>query len=63
MDAAIDLETKLIVDVKLFGRHGTDPAAAFLHRLSENHDLSDAVSLVDGDVYQTAFSSRIGRSA
>lgn len=29
--AAIDTETKLILDVALFGRHGTDPAAAFLH--------------------------------
>ncbi|ADQ68510.1 hypothetical protein C499_14090 [Halogeometricum borinquense DSM 11551] len=26
--AAIDTETKLILDVELFGRHGTDPAAA-----------------------------------
>jgi putative transposase len=29
--AAIDLDTKLILDVELFGRHGTDPAAVFLH--------------------------------
>ena len=27
--AAIYLDTKLILDVDLFGRHGTDPAAAF----------------------------------
>ncbi len=44
--AAIDIETKLILDVELFGRHGTDPAAAFLHRLSEKHDLSDTVFLL-----------------
>ncbi len=25
----------------MFGRYGTDPAAAFLHRLAEKHDLSD----------------------
>ncbi|ELZ88824.1 transposase [Haloferax elongans ATCC BAA-1513] len=59
LDAAIDIETKLIRDVGLFGRHGTDPAAAFLHRLSENHDLSDAVDLGDGDGSQTA-RSRVG---
>ena len=29
--AAIDVDTKLILDVALFGRHRTDPAAAFLH--------------------------------
>jgi len=39
--AAIDLESKLILDAELFGRHGTDPAAAFLHRLAEKHNLSD----------------------
>ncbi len=38
----------------MFGRHGTDPAAAFLHGLSEKHDLSEAVFLVDGFGYQTA---------
>ena len=46
--AAIDLNTKLVLGVDLFGRHGTDPAAAFLHGLSEKHDLSEAVFLVDG---------------
>ena len=39
--AAIDLDNKLILGVDLFGSHGTDPAAAFLHGLSEKHDLSD----------------------
>ena len=33
---AIDTETKLLLDVALFGRRGTDPAAAFLHRLTMN---------------------------
>jgi len=51
---AIDIDTKLILRVDLFGRHGTDPAAAFLHGLSEKHDLSEAVFLVDGFDYQTA---------
>ena len=59
--AAIDIETKLILDVELFGRHGTDPAAAFLHRLTEKHDLSEAVFLVDGYGYQTVV-ARLGLS-
>ena len=57
--AAIDLESKLILDAELFGRHGTDPAAAFLHRLAEKHDLSETVFLVDGFGYQTAL-ARLG---
>jgi putative transposase len=57
--AAIDLETKLLLDVALFGRRGTDPAAAFLHGLTEKHDLSEAVFLVDGFGYPTAL-SRLG---
>jgi len=59
--AAIDLDTKLILGVDLFGRHGTDPAAAFLHGLSEKHDLSEAVFLVDDFSYQTAL-ARLGLS-
>ena len=59
--AAIDIETKLILDVALFGRHGTDPAAAFLHRLTEKHDLSEAEFLVDQFGYQTAL-FRLGLS-
>jgi putative transposase len=52
--AAMDTETKLILDVALFARHGTDPAAAFLHRLNETYDLSDTVCLVDQFGYRTA---------
>ncbi|UHH24955.1 IS6 family transposase [Halobacterium noricense] len=52
--AAIDLDTKLILDVALFGRHGTDPAAAFLSGLAEKHDLSDTTFLVDQFGYRTA---------
>ena len=59
--AAIDLDTKLILDVSLFGRHGTDPAAAFLSGLDEKHDLSDTVFLVDQFGYRTAL-SRLGLS-
>ena len=52
--AAIGIETKLILDVQLFGRHGTDPAAAFLAGLREKHDLSDATFLVEQFGYRTA---------
>ncbi|ELY94330.1 integrase [Natrialba chahannaoensis JCM 10990] len=37
----------MILDVEVFERRGTDPAA-FLHRLTEKHDLSEAAFLVDG---------------
>lgn len=40
----------------MFARRGTDPAAAFLHRLTEKHDLTEAVFLVDGYGYLTALS-------
>jgi putative transposase len=47
--------------VALFGRHGTDPVAAFLSGLDEKHDLSDTVFLVDQFGYRTAL-SRLGLS-
>lgn len=34
----IALGTKLILNVQLFGRHGTDPAVAFLHGPRKKHD-------------------------
>jgi putative transposase len=52
--AAIDLDTKVILDAQLFGRRGTDPAAAFLHELREKHNISEAVFLVDQFGYRTA---------
>lgn len=55
--AAVHIETTLILDIELFGRYGTDPAAAFLHRLAGKHDLSDAVFLVDGCGYPRAIGS------
>ena len=59
--AAIDLDTKLILSVDLFGSHGTDPSAAVLHGLSEKHGLGEVVFLVDGFSYQTAL-ARLGLS-
>ena len=57
--AAIDLDTKLILDARIFKRHSTDPAAAFLHRLRENHDCSNTTFLTDSYGYRTAF-ARLG---
>ncbi|ODR80345.1 transposase [Haladaptatus sp. W1] len=59
--AAIDTETKQLLGIEVFDRHGTDSAAAFLSGLAEKHDLSDAVFLVDGYGYRTAL-FRIGLS-
>ena len=49
----INLDTKLILAGELFDRHGTDPAAVFLHRFDEKRDLSDTVFLVDTFGYRT----------
>jgi transposase-like protein len=54
--AAIDTESKLLLDVDVFSRRGTDPAAAFLHRLSKQHDVANAGFLVDAGGYLTALS-------
>ncbi|MCD2199320.1 IS6 family transposase [Halobacterium sp. KA-4] len=59
LNTAINLGTKLIFDVALFGRHGTDPAAAFLSGLVEKHDLSDTIFLVDQFGYRTSL-ARLG---
>ncbi len=52
--AAIDVETKLLLGVRLSDRRGTDPAAAFLGQLAEKHDVSETTFLVDGMGYLTA---------
>ena len=57
--AAIDLDTKVILDVALFEHRGTDPAAAFLHGVCEKHDYSDTAFLADAFGYLTAL-SRLG---
>ena len=52
--AAIDLDSKLVLEVDVYSRRGTDPAAAFLHRLTKKHDVSKTEFLVDGGGYLTA---------
>lgn len=54
--AAIDLDTKVLLDIAVFGRRGTNPTAAFLQKLTEKHDCSQATFLVDGYGYLTALS-------
>ncbi|PSQ63658.1 MAG: IS6 family transposase [Halobacteriales archaeon SW_8_66_22] len=56
--AAIDTESKLLLEIDVYSRCGTDPAAAFLHRLTEKHDVSDAEFLVDAAGYLTALARR-----
>jgi hypothetical protein len=50
----IDTESKLLLEIDVLSRRGTDPAAAFLHRLQEKHELDDTEFLVDAGGYLTA---------
>jgi transposase-like protein len=52
--AAIDTDSKLLLEVDVFSRRGVGPAAAFLHRLTEDHEVSDTDFFVDGGGYLTA---------
>ena len=52
--AAIDTESKLLLEIDVYSRRGTNPAAAFLYRLTEKHDVADTEFLVDTDGYLTA---------
>lgn len=45
---------KIVVEVDIYRRRGADPTAAFLYRLTEKHEISDAEFLVDGGGYLTA---------
>jgi transposase-like protein len=45
--AAIDIELKLFLEIDVYSRRGTDPAAAFPHRLTEKHDVADTEFLID----------------
>ena len=52
--AAIDLDSKLLLGVRLSQRRETSLAAAFLRELEQQHDLSNTEFLVDGFGYLTA---------
>jgi len=42
------------LEVNVFSRRGIGPASAFLHRLTQKHDVSDAEFLTDAGGYLTA---------
>lgn len=52
--AAIDTDSKLLLGIAVYRRRGTDPAAAFLHRLAEKHDVAETEFLIDAGGYLTA---------
>ncbi len=56
--AAIDTESKLLLEIGVFSRRGVGPAAAFLHRLDEKHDIGETEFLVDAGGYLTALARR-----
>ena len=56
--AAVDTDSKLLLDIEVFSRRGTDPASAFLHRLTTKHEVSDTEFLVDAGGYLTALARR-----
>lgn len=41
--AAMDTDSKLLLEIDVFSRRGTDLATAFLYRLTEKHDLVERV--------------------
>ncbi|MFQ3476818.1 DDE-type integrase/transposase/recombinase [Halonotius sp. F2-221B] len=49
--AAIDTELKCILDIDVYSRRGTGPAAVFLHRLTEEHEVDDTEFLADSMCY------------
>jgi putative transposase len=56
--AAIDIESRLLLEIDVFSRRRTDPTAAFLHRLTEKHDVAETEFLVDAVGYLTALARR-----
>jgi len=52
--AAVDTDSKLLLEIDVFSRRGTDSAAAFLHRLTEKHDVPETEFLVDAGGFLTA---------
>lgn len=56
--AASDTESKLLLEVDVYSRRGISPAAAFLHRFTEKHDVADTEFLVDTGGYLTALARR-----
>ncbi|EMA09188.1 transposase [Haloarcula vallismortis ATCC 29715] len=49
--AAVDTESKLLLEVYMFSSRGTDPAAAFLQRRTKKHVIAETELFVDAGVY------------
>lgn len=47
-------ETKTLLGIEVFDRHGTDSETAFQSELAEKHDFTGATLLVDGYEYRAA---------
>ena len=54
--AAVDPGSLYLLDIEVYNRHGTGPAATFLHNLGEKHDVSETEFLVNAYGYRTALS-------
>jgi putative transposase len=54
--AVLDIDSKLLLGVRVSRWRGTRPASAFLSELKERHDLTKTEFLVDGMGYLTALS-------
>ncbi len=52
--AAIDVDSKVVLQARLSRHRGRDPAEQFLEGLKEKHRVADAVFLADGMGYLTA---------
>ncbi|GCF16214.1 hypothetical protein Harman_41490 [Haloarcula mannanilytica] len=52
--AAVDLDLLYLLDCTVFSHPGTDPTAAFLHRLTETYNLANTAFLVGTYGYRTA---------
>jgi len=56
--AAIDTDSKLLLEIDVFSCRGTDPAAAFLHRLIKKHNVAETEFLVDAAGYLIVLARR-----
>lgn len=55
---AIGTESQLLLEIDVFSCHWTNPAMAFLYRLTENHELDETEFLVDVGGYLPALVRR-----
>ncbi|ELY97282.1 transposase [Natrialba chahannaoensis JCM 10990] len=53
--AVINIDPRLLLEIAVYSRCGTESAAAFLHRLIEKHDIDEIEFLADSGAYLTSF--------